>query len=199
MKLDFGYDQGSQSVEVPQEQLLQILEPNQIDLPQQAEEELVREALEHPVGAPLLRSIVKPGEKIAIITSDISRPMPTWKVMPALLDELYAAGVDAKDITLIFARGVHRAHTEAESRHLAGERAWREIRCIDSDREDFVTVGTTSRGTPVEIMRAVVEADRRICIGNIEFHYLQATAAARKRLCRACPREIPSALTIATW
>lgn len=182
MKLDFGYDQGSQSVEVPQEQLLQILEPNQIDLPQQAEEELVREALEHPVGAPLLRSIVKPGEKIAIITSDISRPMPTWKVMPALLDELYAAGVDAKDVTLIFARGVHRAHTEAESRHLAGERAWREIRCIDSDREDFVTVGTTSRGTPVEIMRAVVEADRRICIGNIEFHYFAGYSGGAKAI-----------------
>lgn len=52
-----------------------------------------------------LRDIVHPGEKIAIITSDITRPMPTWKVMPALLDELYDAGVKREDITLVFALG----------------------------------------------------------------------------------------------
>jgi nickel-dependent lactate racemase len=86
--------------------------------------------------------------------------------MPALLDELYAAGVRKEDITLVFALGSHRKQTDEEKRHLAGERAWNEIRCIDGDPEDVVNMGTTSRGTPVDIVRVVAEADRRICIGQ---------------------------------
>ena len=182
MTLEFGYDKTVQTVSVPEENLLGILEPNELPLPDKGEEALVREALAHPIGAPALRSIVKPGEKIAIVSSDISRPMPTWKVMPALLDALYDAGVRKEDITLIFARGVHRAHTDEERRHLAGDRAYAEIACIDSDRDDFVTVGTTKRGTPVEIMRKVVEADRRICLGNIEFHYFAGYSGGAKAI-----------------
>ena len=182
MTLEFGYDKTVQAVSVPEENLLGVLEPNELPLPEESEEALVREALAHPIGAPALRSIVKAGEKIVIVSSDISRPMPTWKVMPALLDELYAAGVRKENITLIFARGVHRAHTDEERRHLAGDRAYEEIACVDSDRDDFVTVGTTKRGTPVEIMRAVVEADRRICLGNIEFHYFAGYSGGAKAI-----------------
>ena len=182
MTLEFGYDKTVQTVSVPEENLLGVLEPNELPLPEESEEALVREALARPIGAPALRSIVKVGEKIVIVSSDISRPMPTWKVMPALLDELYAAGVRKENITLIFARGVHRAHTDEERRHLAGDRAYEEIACVDSDRDDFVTVGTTKRGTPVEIMRAVVEADRRICLGNIEFHYFAGYSGGAKAI-----------------
>lgn len=182
MTLEFGYDHGAQAVCVPEENLLAVLEPGGLAAPEQGEEGLVREALARPIGAPPLRSIVRPGEKIAIITSDVSRPMPTWKVMPALLDELYAAGVDRKDITLIFARGVHRAQTDEERRRLAGSRAYEEIACIDSDPEDVVTLGQTRRGTPVEIMRAVAGADRRICLGNIEFHYFAGFSGGAKAI-----------------
>ena len=61
------------------------------------------------------------GEKIAIVTRDITRPMPTAKVMPALLEELRAGGADFNDITLVFALGSHRKQTEEEKRKLAGE------------------------------------------------------------------------------
>ena len=182
MTLEFGYDRTVQCVCVPEENLLGILEPDALPRPDCGEEELVRRALAAPVGAPPLRQVVHPGEKIVIVTSDISRPMPTWRVMPALLDELYAAGVRKEDITLVFARGVHRAHTDEERLHLAGARAYEEIACIDSDRDDFVTVGETSRGTPVEIMRAVAEADRRICLGNIEFHYFAGYSGGAKAI-----------------
>ena len=182
MTLEFGYDRTVQRVCVPEENLLGILEPDALPRPDCGEEELVRRALAAPVGAPPLRQVVHPGEKIVIVTSDISRPMPTWRVMPALLDELYAAGVRKEDITLVFARGVHRAHTDEERRRLAGERAFAEIACVDSDRDDFVTVGETSRGTPVEIMRAVAEADRRICLGNIEFHYFAGYSGGAKAI-----------------
>ena len=181
MELSFKIGNRTERVSVPAENLLGVLEPNAVkaDL---AGEAAVRRALAEPIGTPRLRDIVRPGEKIAIVTSDITRPMPTWTVMPALLEELYAAGTAPEDITLVFALGSHRGHTEAEKAHLAGERAWREITCVDLNVEDCVHVGVTSRGTPVDIDRRVAEADRRICLGNIEYHYFAGYSGGAKAI-----------------
>ncbi|MBQ4425481.1 MAG: nickel-dependent lactate racemase [Lachnospiraceae bacterium] len=190
MKLHYGFGTGTQEVSVPDDHLLGELHANAIPPGLRGEAE-VKRALREPIGSPLLREIVKPGEKIAVITSDITRPMPTAKVMPALLDELYAAGCRPENITLVFALGSHRKHTEAEQKKLAGERAYAEIRCMDSDREDFIRLGVTSRGTPVEMTRIVAEADRRICLGNIEYHYFAGYSGGAKALMPGvCTREV---------
>ena len=181
MELTFKIGERTQSVDVPEKNLLGVLEPNEVraDLTGAA---AVRQALAEPIGTPRLREIVCPGEKIAIVTSDITRPRPTWTVMPARLDERDGAGAAPEDITLVFALGSHRGHTEAEKAHLAGERAWREITCVDLNVEDCVHVGTTSRGTPVDIDRRVAEADRRICLGNIEYHYFAGYSGGAKAI-----------------
>lgn len=181
MKLSFGFGAGTQEAEVPEKNLLGGLHANEVELGLTGEAE-VRRALAEPIGSPRLREIVRPGEKIAIVTSDITRPMPTYKVMPALLDELYAAGIKAEDITLVFALGSHRKHTDEERKKLAGERAWKEIACVDSDPADCVHMGVTAAGTPVDITRVVAEADRRICLGNIEYHYFAGYSGGAKAI-----------------
>ena len=181
MKIELGIGQGTQPVEIADENVIDVLTPNPVEYDLMGEDE-VRRALANPIASPRLKDIVKPGEKIVMITSDISRPMPTWVVMPALLDELYAAGCKAEDLTLVFALGSHRKHTKEEMIHLAGERAFNEIRCIDGDANDVVHVGDTKAGTPVDIVREVVEADRRICIGNIEYHYFAGYSGGAKAI-----------------
>jgi len=181
MKLSFGFGTGVQEVEVPEENLLGILRANAVQAPESEAGEVLR-ALREPIASAPLTQIVHPGEKIAIITSDITRPMPTYKVLPAVLDQLYAAGVKREDITLVFALGSHRTHTPEEMRKLAGEQAWNEIRCVDSDPADCVHMGTTKAGTPVDITRVVAEADRRICLGNIEYHYFAGYSGGAKAL-----------------
>lgn len=181
MRLDFGFGDGIQTVEVPEKNLLAVLGPNTLETGLTGEDE-VRRALRNPIGSKPLGEIVKPGEKIAIITSDITRPMPTYMVMPALLDALYAAGINAKDITLVFGLGIHREQTEAERKKLAGERAFNEILCMDSTPHDCVSFGKTAAGTPVDITRAVAEADRRICLGNIEYHYFAGYSGGGKAI-----------------
>ncbi|MGN0701579.1 MAG: nickel-dependent lactate racemase [Lentihominibacter sp.] len=181
MKIKLGYGTGFQSADVPEKNILKILKPNEVSRCGSSDA-LVKKALAAPVGTPLLREIVRPGEKIAIITSDITRPMPTWQVLPHVLDELYAAGAAAEDITLVFALGSHRPHTEDEKIKLAGARAYGEIACVDSNPLDCIHMGTTSRGTPIDITRAVAEADRRICLGNIEYHYFAGYSGGIKAL-----------------
>ena len=181
MKLEFGFGTGTQCVEVPEKNILDILTPNEVQHDLTGADEVAR-ALQNPIGAPALRDVIKPGEKIAIVTSDITRPMPTYKVMPVLLDELYAAGVKKEDITLVFALGSHRKHTPEEQKKLAGERAYSEITCVDGDTSDCVHMGETRRGTPVDIVRVVAEADRRICLGNVEYHYFAGYSGGAKAI-----------------
>ncbi|MBE6981865.1 MAG: nickel-dependent lactate racemase [Ruminococcaceae bacterium] len=181
MKLEFGYGKGVQTVQVPEGNLLAVLQSN----PLQHERfgaEAVAYALENPIGAPRLRETVQKGQRIAIITSDISRPLPSYDVIPGVLAELYAGGVAPEDITVVFALGSHRLHTEEEKIALVGEKVYREVRCVDSDPDDCVHMGTTSAGTPVDITRSVAEADIRICLGNIEFHYFAGYSGGAKAI-----------------
>ena len=181
MKLSFGIGNRTEDVVIPEENLLGILTPNEIPEGRTGTD-CVREALQHPIGSKMLREIVKPGEKIAIVTSDVSRPMPTYKVMPALMEELSAAGVDPADVTVVIALGIHRKQTEEEHRKLIGDAAYEAYRCVDSDPTDVVHVGTTKNGTPVDVFRTVAEADRRILLGNIEYHYFAGYSGGAKAI-----------------
>lgn len=181
MRLSFGFGPGVQEVDLPDHNLLELLHANAVKLNQTGEAE-VRRALKQPIGCPRLKELVKPGETVAIVSSDITRPMPTAAVMPAILDELYSTGIKPKDITLVFGLGIHRSHTMEEQRKLAGERAWREISVVDSDPENVVHLGITRQGTPVDIDQRVARADRRICLGNIEYHYFAGYSGGGKAL-----------------
>ena len=181
MQLQFGFGNGIQQVTVPDENLLGVLRANTVT-PPESEEAEVRYALTHPIGAEPLSARRLSGKKIAIITSDITRPMPTYRVMEPLLEQLLAGGAKEEDITLVFALGSHRKHTEEEMKKLAGAETCRRIRCVDSDPSDCVHMGTTAAGTPVDITRVVAEADVRICLGNIEFHYFAGYSGGVKAI-----------------
>jgi len=168
-------------VDVPEENLLAVLRANPMTH-ERTGVEAVEYALTHPIGSQSLCDLVKPGQKIAIVTSDISRPMPSWQVLPPVLAQLYDAGIAKEDITVVFGLGSHRNHTEAEKRHLAGDAVYDQVLCIDSDPTDCVRLGTTNRGTHVDITRTVAEADVRICLGNIEFHYFAGYSGGAKAI-----------------
>jgi nickel-dependent lactate racemase len=181
MKLEFGFGLTTQEVELSGKNLMAVLEPNQVEIGLVGEEE-IRRALTNPIGAPLLREVVRAGETVAIITSDITRPMPSYLVLPILLDELYRIGVNKEDITVVFGLGSHRVHTPKEMKQLVGERAYSEVTCIDGDINDCVNMGVTSYGTPVDVVRVVAQADRRICLGNVEFHYFAGYSGGAKAI-----------------
>ena len=181
MKLSIGFGHKPQEVEIEDSLIMGILEPNEIQLEMTGEEE-VKRSLKNPIGTGRLSQIVKKGEKVVIVTSDITRPLPSYKVIPSILDELYEVGVSPEDITVVFALGSHRPHTQEEIIQLVGERVYKEVKCIDSDANDSVSMGITKGGTPVDVFRVVAEADRRICIGNIEYHYFAGYSGGAKAI-----------------
>lgn len=181
MQLSFGYGTRDEVVTVPDGQLLGVLTANEMTH-ERGGREAVRYALAHPIGAPRLGALVRAGQRIAIIASDISRPVPSHEILPEILSELFAAGCRAEDVTVVFALGSHRKHTEEEMRRLVGDEVFSTVRCVDSDPDDCVRLGVTSAGTPVDITRTVAEADVRICTGNIEFHYFAGYSGGAKAI-----------------
>jgi nickel-dependent lactate racemase len=149
-------------------------------------ETLLRAALERPVGSPRLRDLARPGQRIAIIASDLTRPCPSALLLPPVLEELRAAGVADADIVIIAALGLHRPMTEAELREMAGPAVFERYRVINHDPADTVRLGVTARGTPAEIFRPAVAADLRVCLGNLEFHYFAGYSGGAKAILPGC-------------
>lgn len=176
----FNFAKSTVSLSIPDRSLRKVLTAKAVEVPPD-QEETVRRAIAAPIGTPRLSEIVRPGEKIAIITSDITRPMPSRIVLPPVLAELEKAGIAPGDVTIVFALGIHRTHTEAEKEALVGSDVYRKYRCIDSSGE-FVKLGTGKHGTPFEVFKPVVDADRRICLGNIEFHYFAGFSGGMKAI-----------------
>lgn len=181
MNYAFGFGKETQYIELPEEQVLAELRPNEAEIDLTGEVEVLR-SLREPIDSRRLRDIVHPGEKIAIVTSDITRPLPSYKILPCVLDELSEAGIPDEDIIIVFGLGSHEGHSEERKRRIVGDKVYDRIRCVDSDVHDFVHLGVTQRGTPVDIFTPVANADRRICLGNIEYHYFAGYSGGAKAI-----------------
>lgn len=181
MEFSIKYFKEYRSFTVPDENVAGELLPHSCPAVESEASE-VRRALENPIGTKKLSDIVRPGEKIVIITSDVTRPMPSWIVLPCVLDELARAGVKDKDVTVVFGLGSHRKQTEEEQRRLVGDAVFDRVRCMDSDPDDVIHMGVCQNGTPVDIFRIVADADRRILLGNVEYHYFAGYSGGMKAI-----------------
>lgn len=179
MKLDLKYGRKTIPLEMPEEHLLGILQPEDISPVKDADAE-VRRALKEPIGSPKLRELAAAGGKVLIAVSDASRPAPSHILLPPVLEELHAAGIEYGEVTIVFALGIHRSQTKPEKARLVGEDIFRKYRCIEHDTEDCVCAGITSLGTRAEIFREALEADLLIATGNIEFHYFAGYSGGAK-------------------
>ncbi len=182
MKMQLKYGKGKLYFEIDAKNYMGTLLPNEKEHGLTGKDEVIR-ALENPIGTKRLSQIVSKGETVAIVTSDITRPMPSKTVLPLVIGELKSAGIEEEDISVVFALGSHRRHSEEEKRMLAGDEIFESrINLLDSDPSDCVKLGVCRNGTPVDIFRPVAEADRVVCLGNIEYHYFAGYSGGAKAL-----------------
>jgi len=133
----------------------------------------LRAAMGAPIAAPPLRQIIRPGERVTVIIPDITRLSRCDLFLPILIDELSAAGAADEAITVLIGGGAHPPATGSEQQALLGERLRGRVRVVAHDSQDdesHVTLGNTSRGTPVCFDRAALDANRIIVTGAITHH-----------------------------
>lgn len=159
-------------VEIPDKNLLYYAAPIVPgDAPDQVH--VLEEALDHPIGTPKLEEMVHPGQKIAVLLDDITRPTPKKKILPHVLKRLKNAGIPKSDIKIILALGTHRTMSDNEIEEFIGFDTIEGYELVNIDYKDtsrFVDLGTSPNGTPIHIYREVLESDFKIAIGNIVPH-----------------------------
>lgn len=183
--VNLPYGHGSCSAKLPASRLLGQYSPKQ-SASATDQDSLVRSAIEQPIGTPRLRELVQQGQKVAVVISDTTRPCPSGFLLPFVLHELHSAGMSEDEILIIIGSGLHRNLTETELENLVGAQVYQRVRVINHDPANVVGLGTTSAGTPVEILRHLVDADFRICLGNVEFHYFAGFSGGAKAIMPGC-------------
>lgn len=172
------YGKTKVSVDMPSKYNVIVVKPTKAAAVHDETKEVER-ALKNPIGSRRLSEIAGAGEKAVIIVNDATRPTPTAKLLPPLFSELNEGGVE--DVTIVFGLGIHRKQTEDEKRAILGE-FYGKIKSIENDLNDCVYLGTTKRGTPVEVFKPIADADIVICTGTIEFHYYAGYSGGAKSI-----------------
>lgn len=176
-----NYGKEYRSIMIPEKNILDILIPEDLSGASDQLEE-VRRSLREPIGSDDLAVMAQGKENVVILCSDMTRPAPSYLLVPPILDELKKAGVTDEKITIVFGLGYHRAHTPEEIKKLVGEDIFQRVKCIDHDRNNCIYLGDTSRGTPLWVFEPVTKADFVIATGNLEFHYMAGYSGGDKAL-----------------
>lgn len=145
------------------------LKPDQV--PEQ--ERVIKKALETPIGTGKLEELIRSKNRVVVLIDDITRPTPSAKILPHILSRIKKAGVPKSRVQVIMALGTHRPMTEEELEIKLGRCVMNDYEVINRDYRDisnFVSLGKTESGTPIELYREAIEADFIIAIGNIVPH-----------------------------
>ena len=144
------------------------------------------ERLDSPIGSARLEDIVEPGESVLIVVPDATREVGAGQIVNLLVRRLIANGTTPHDIRAIIATGIHRKATRAEKDEILTPFITQRIKVLDHDAGSIlnrVTVGETSGGIKVELNRALLEHDRVILVGGVNFHYFAGFTGGRKLVC----------------
>src|SRR5512139_4324771 len=179
MKVHLQYGREGLDVEVPGEDVT-VVEPRFVPgLPDEAA--AFREAVRRPIGARPLREIVKASDRVAVVIPDLTRPLPSDRLLPWLFEEL--AHVPAERFTIVNGTGSHRVNTPEELRSMVGPEVTGRYRLVNHTAHDPATmlpVGKSPDGGTVFMNREYVEADRRIVLGFVEPHFMAGFSGGGK-------------------
>lgn len=125
-----------------------------------------------------------PTGRIAIVVADKTRLCEYPLVLPWLTQLLIERGASGAQIRFYIAYGTHTRQTDAESLAAYGplynQYPFIHHQCLDKGQ--FMTLGQTRRGTPVRILRELLNAALIITVGAISHHYFAGYGGGRKLL-----------------
>jgi len=182
MQIKLAYGKEGLWVNLPDGAKVTVLEPRFVPgLPD--EPAAIRAALRQPLGTPSLRELARPDDTVAIAFSDLTRPMPSGRVLPVLLEEL--AHVPRENITLFNAVGTHRPNTPEELANMLGRQVAEGYRIVQHnafDPDSLVLLGETSFGHEMWVNRAFMAASVKILTGFIEPHMFAGFSGGPKAI-----------------
>ncbi len=185
MKINLAYGQGHLPIELPEDRTVVIQPTHRPGLAD--EKNAVLAALASPIGTRPLREWIKPGDRVCIAFSDLTRPTPNDRLIPWLLQ--YLAEVPREQILLLNQIGTHRPNTKSELERLLTAGVVRQYRVLNHEPENagaLAQFGTMRDGSPALINRHLAGADVRIITGFIEPHFFAGFSGGIKGIIPGC-------------
>jgi len=179
VNIRLAYGKRGLDINLPEEGLT-IIEPEFVPGLSNEKKAFV-DSLRHPIGSPPLKELIKRKDSIAIVFSDITRPVPNRRIIPWLLEELESSGKER--VVLINATGMHRPNTIEELTEMLGEEVVKNYRIINHDsqnKDGMVYLGKTKTGGEVWINKDYIQADVKILTGFIEPHFFAGFSGGPK-------------------
>jgi nickel-dependent lactate racemase len=143
--------------------------------------EAIRHALNFSIHSLSLRERLDSHDKVVVLATDNTRACPDEKLLPVILKEIEYE-VPRRNISVIVALGLHAPLNKDALTQKLGKAILENYQVKNHDSEQTVQIGTTSRGTPVEINKEVIEADFIISTGFIEPHFFAGFSGGRKSI-----------------
>ncbi len=179
MKTRLQYGTAGIEVEIPSASVT-LLRPMYVDgLPDEAA--AFRDAVRAPIESRPLREMFRRSDRIAIVIPDITRPLPTSRILPWILAEL--SHVRRDNFTVINGTGSHRENTPEELAAMVGGDLMVGVRVVNHTAHDpgrLTAAGKTADGRTVYMNREYVAADKRIVLGFIEPHFMAGFSGGYK-------------------
>ncbi len=178
MKLEVPYGKDSKlEAEIDEQSVIGIIEPNEVEIGD--ETEIIRQALNNPIGSPTLKDFLKDARDVLFIVNDPTRPTPTARVLDIIQNDI--AG---HNVSFIVATGIHRAPTEEEYLQIFTEKYYTKykdrIHSHDSKNDEMVYLGTSKNGTEMKVNKMGVDAHKIVIISSVEPHYFAGYTGGRK-------------------
>ncbi len=178
VRVTLPYGDETVEVRIPSGNLIGVYSPNEVKPVADVKHEIVR-ALDHPIGSPPLRDLVRGCSTVVILADDNTRSTPVHEILPVVLDEMNAAGIEDQQVAVVIALGTHRCMTHAEIADKFGDEVVKRVAVRNHDYrnpEALVDLGTTPNGTRVRVNREVCNADFTLGIGSIVPHHIPGFA-----------------------
>ncbi len=177
MMIDVKYGKdGVQKVDIPDANYIGTFYPK--DVVCGDPDAVIGESIDNPIGYESLEKFLEGGKDVVFIVNDGTRPTPTAKVLDALSKRM-----DLRSARYLIATGTHRDMTEEEYAFVFGSHRQElkdRIICHDAKNSECVFLGTSKNGTPMEVNKVAVDADRLVIITSVEPHYFAGYTGGRK-------------------
>lgn len=177
-EFQFPYDESILTAHLPADNISLILSKRDVKSLKNVEE-AITSSLRSPTGCPALSECVTEHNKVVIIVTDNTRACPDDILLPPILTELERK-LPRENITIMIALGLHQPLNKPELVKKLGRDIVENYNVVNHDVNQTANIGTTSRGTPVDIDTKVMEADFRISTGCIEPHFFAGFSGGRK-------------------
>jgi lactate racemase len=141
----------------------------------------IEKKMDDPFNSESISSLASGKHNAIILIDDLSRPTPAGEILPKVIGRLISGGIHEQAITVLIAGGTHSKLTRDQIHLKIGSQGLGNVQVVEHDfREDCISLGMTSEGTPIFTNRRLIASEIKICIGSVYPHPIAGFSGGSK-------------------